>query len=146
MADSYARAAKVSTDSMGWLAAKTKQETVSIHVITILTLFFLPATFVAVSIGLIILYGYLIVWILTGCQTFFGSGVIDFEQEGSEQSQGKWGYWEVRWGALRLFGAFIGPLTGMVLAIWAITYFRSWRRWRTATVNLNQTQVNGSIV
>lgn len=114
------------------ITVKTKHETVSIHVITIITLFFLPATFVAVSMGLyFFFYDHLLVWILTGCQTFFGSGVIDFEREGEKsQDTDKWGYWQVRWGALRLFGAFIGPLTGMVLATWAVTYFRSWRKRR----------------
>lgn len=144
IADSYARAAKVSTDSMRWLAVKTKQETVSIHIITILTLFFLPATFVAVSTSISHLYYYSLARILTGCQTFFGSGVIDFEQ-GSEESKDRWGYWDVRWGALKFFGVFIGPLTGVVLAVWAVTYFKSWRRWRV-TMDQNQMQGNGADV
>lgn len=115
----YANIAKVGADKM-------KQETVSIHVITILTLFFLPATFVAVRTILTHVYD-LLIWFLTGCQTFFGSGVIDLE---NGESKGKWGYWVVRWGALKLFGAVCGPLTGLVLLAWAITYFRSWRRSR----------------
>lgn len=120
--DSYARAAKASTDSMEQLTVKTKHETVSIHVITILTLFFLPATFVAVRESFLAFYDDEIVQVLTACQTFFGSGVIDLEHG---EAQGKWGYWEVRWGALKLFGAVFGPLTGVVLAAWAFTYFKS---------------------
>jgi len=40
---------EVMTDKMQDLAMKTKQETVSMRVITTVTLFFLPATFIAVS-------------------------------------------------------------------------------------------------
>jgi Mg2+ and Co2+ transporter CorA len=37
------------TESMHDLAVKTKQETVSMKIITLVTLFFLPGTFIAVS-------------------------------------------------------------------------------------------------
>jgi len=109
--ESYARAAKISTDKMEEITVQTKQETVSIHVITILTLIFLPATFVA---------------------TFFGSGVIDFEKG---ETQGRWGFWEVRWGALMLFGAVFGPLTGAVLAAWAFTYLKTRERQKNEDTN-----------
>jgi hypothetical protein len=37
------------TDSMHEIAKKTKQETVSMKIITLVTLFFLPGTFISVS-------------------------------------------------------------------------------------------------
>jgi hypothetical protein len=37
------------TDSMHKIAVKTKQETVSMRIITLVTLFFLPGTFTSVS-------------------------------------------------------------------------------------------------
>ena len=41
--------AKISTDSMHVMSIKSRREAVSMHVITIWTLIFLPGTFVAVS-------------------------------------------------------------------------------------------------
>lgn len=38
------------TDDMHILATKTKQETVSMKIITLVTLFFLPGTFISVSL------------------------------------------------------------------------------------------------
>jgi hypothetical protein len=121
--ESYAQLAKASTDKMAQLTHKTRLETVSIHVITILTLCFLPATFVAVRTGLSKLYE-ILVWILTRCQTFFGSGVIDFEH-GENRDMAKLGYWKVRMGALKLFLIVCVPLTCIVLLAWAITYWHS---------------------
>jgi hypothetical protein len=100
----YAQLAKSSTDKMEELTEKTKHETVSIHVITFLTLVFLPGTFVA---------------------TFFGSGVIDFE---NGKSTSDWGYWTIRRAALRLFCAVFLPLTFAVLGLWALAYFQARRR------------------
>jgi hypothetical protein len=37
------------TEAMHLLAVKTKQETVSMRIITLVTLFFLPGTFISVS-------------------------------------------------------------------------------------------------
>jgi hypothetical protein len=130
--ESYARAAKISTDKMEEITVQTKQETVSIHVITILILIFLPATFVAVRTRFIEFCAHILVSVLTRCQTFFGSGVIDFEKG---ETQGRWGFWEVRWGALMLFGAVFGPLTGAVLAAWAFTYLKTRERQKNEDTN-----------
>lgn len=125
MGEAYALMAKASTDKMEDLTRKTKHETVSMHVITILTLFFLPATFVSVRLALSTMLSWLSGIILTGHKTFFSSGVIDFEHG---QSTGDMGYWVVRWGALKLFVTVCMPLTGLVLLVWAVTYFLSRRR------------------
>jgi len=39
------------TEEMNHLAVKTKQETVSMKIITLVTLFFLPGTFISVSLS-----------------------------------------------------------------------------------------------
>lgn len=111
----FAQHAKTSTDKMSELTVRTKQETVSIHVITVLTLIFLPGTFVAVRYGLPHLYR-MVVWVLTRCQTFFSSNVIDFKPSTSL------GGWSTNWGALKLFGIVCGPLMAVVLSAWALTY------------------------
>jgi hypothetical protein len=118
----YAQLAKSSTDKMEALTEKTKHETVSIHVITIFTLVFLPGTFVAVRLGLL---SNLMFRSLTADKTFFGSGVIDFE---NDRSTLDWGYWTIRWAALWLFCAVFLPLTLAVLGLWAWAYLRTRRR------------------
>ena len=56
----FARKAHESANKMEWMtysmhdiAHKTKQETVSMRIITLVTLFFLPGTFIGVSASLI---------------------------------------------------------------------------------------------
>jgi hypothetical protein len=46
---SSAKKMEAMTEAMHLLAVKTKQETVSMKIITLVTLFFLPGTFIAVS-------------------------------------------------------------------------------------------------
>jgi hypothetical protein len=103
---------------MEQLSVKTKQETVSIHVITILTLFFLPGTFVAVSYGLPYL-SKMVVWLLTRCQTFFSSGIINFDDDEITSI----GQWVTKWSALKLFGLICGPLMCLTLSAWAMAYY-----------------------
>jgi hypothetical protein len=124
LGEHFAYHAKMSADTMEAVTLKTKQETVSIHVITILTLIFLPATFVSVRYGL----PYLLEGGLTrDYQTFFSSNVLEFGDEGDD---GTMGTWKTRWSALKLFGAVCGPLTGLVLLAWAVVYFQARkRRW-----------------
>lgn len=106
LGEAYARMAKASADKMEKLSVKASHEAASIHAITMLTLLFLPGTFVA---------------------TFLSSGIIDLEYG---EDQDNLGYWKVRWGALRLFGVVVGPLMSVVLAAWAVTYYLSSRRQR----------------
>jgi hypothetical protein len=123
----YAQLAKSSTDAMELLTLKTKHETVSIHVITILTLIFLPSTFVAVRYTWPH-FSRMVSQFLTACQTFFGSGIIDFERtSGSTENLG---YWITRWGAVKLFVLFCVPLTFVVVSAWAVTYHRSRKRYK----------------
>ncbi|KFA49870.1 hypothetical protein S40293_01224 [Stachybotrys chartarum IBT 40293] len=124
MGEYFAHQAKISTDNMETLTLKTKQETVSIHVITIMTLFFLPATFVSVRYGLPYLFDK---GLTKHLQTFFSSNVIEFgdgpdDGDAGVNDGGDVGNWKTKWGALRLFGLVCGPLTGLVLLAWAAIY------------------------
>lgn len=125
----FAFHAKVSTDKMSELTVRTKLETVSIHVITVLTLIFLPGTFVAVRYGLPYLYS-LMVWVLTKCQTFFSSDVISFQP-----STGL-GEWSTNWGALKLFGIICGPLMAIVMSAWGLTYCLAARHYAKAAMSV----------
>ncbi|KAK4443752.1 hypothetical protein QBC34DRAFT_416496 [Podospora aff. communis PSN243] len=100
----YAQSAEVSartmekwTEEMHEIAAKTENETVSMHGITVLTMIFLPGTFVS---------------------TLFSSGIWDFDNSKSHSI----GDWETRVPALKLFFSICIPLTAAVLFTWWVTY------------------------
>ena len=50
-ANTTAMRVKLMTEAMHTIAQKTKQETVSMRIITCVTLFFLPGTFISVSLN-----------------------------------------------------------------------------------------------
>ncbi|RYP32958.1 hypothetical protein DL767_004974 [Monosporascus sp. MG133] len=109
----FAHSAKVSSGRMEhWtvqmhkIAVKTEQETISMHVITIFTLIFLPGTFLA---------------------TFFSSGVLNWNDEGLLDSD-----WVLRSEALKLFLFICVPLMIVILAGWSLMYIVV-RRKRKAT-------------
>jgi hypothetical protein len=111
------------TEKMHTVAVKTEQETVSMHVITIFTLVFLPGTFLAVSLG-----GPYVVALpsaaLTYCkQTFFSSGVFQWDEDGHLGSE-----WVVRQQGIKLFLSICLPMMGIVLATWAVIYWFTRRR------------------
>jgi len=109
------------THKMHEIAVKTKQETLSMHVITIFTLIFLPGTFVAVSLRLL---GRAVFRVLTGLhQTFFSSGVLRWDEDGTLGAD-----YLIRGGGVRLFLAICLPTTGITIAVWAFMYGVA-RRW-----------------
>ncbi|KAH9908450.1 hypothetical protein F4778DRAFT_768378 [Xylariomycetidae sp. FL2044] len=99
----FAHSAKVSSDRMEeWtvkmhtIAVKTAQETVSMHVITIFTLIFLPGTFLA---------------------TFFSSGVLNWNDQGLLDSD-----WVVRSSAMKLFMVICVPMMVIIITGWLLMY------------------------
>jgi hypothetical protein len=104
------------TKQMHSIAIKTEQETVSMHVITIFTLIFLPGTFVAVR------YGWphvrrIFAACLTQMQTFFSSGAIQWDEDGTLGTD-----YVTRPGGMRLFFVTIVPLTTAIMVVWALFY------------------------
>jgi len=90
------------THKMHEIAIKTKQETLSMHVITIFTLLFLPGTFLA---------------------TFFSSGVLHWDDDGNLGSE-----YLVRGEGVRLFLSICLPLSAVTMIGWALMYGIA-RRW-----------------
>lgn len=90
--------AKISTDSMHVMSIKSRREAVSMHVITIWTLIFLPGTFVA---------------------TFFSSGILKFDEVH------KFGEWGTSWVGLGLFFLIACPIMLMTLAGWGYFYYHA---------------------
>lgn len=71
------------THSMHDIAQKTKQETVSMRIITLVTLFFLPGTFIGVRV-----YGvFAILHLLNISQTFMSTDIIRFNANNTQDFQ-----------------------------------------------------------
>ncbi|KAI1660893.1 hypothetical protein F4813DRAFT_267053 [Daldinia decipiens] len=92
----FASSAKISSDRMEDIAVRTEQETLSMHVITIFTLIFLPGTFIA---------------------TLFSSGVFHWDDDGSLGSD-----WVIRKGALKLFFSVSIPMMAIILISWSLLF------------------------
>ena len=91
------------TVEMQDLAMKTKQETVSLRVITTLTLFFIPATFIAVSDRYQMLNTR-----TKATQTFMSTDILDFEH----------GKQDLQMQGLRLYLMIALPATALTLIGW----------------------------
>ncbi|KAK3316574.1 hypothetical protein B0H66DRAFT_298763 [Apodospora peruviana] len=117
------------TAKMHNIAVKTKQETLSMHVITVFTLIFLPGTFIAVRIFLHHHHRHYDTSSLTvsslESQTFFSSGVLNWNDEGLLDSD-----WVVRGSAVRLFMSICLPMMAIIIAGWAAMYMVARQRAR----------------
>lgn len=72
------------TKSMHKVAERTERETASMHIITLVTLIFLPGTFIAVRLGMPTLKLRKFTDHLTFDQTFLGSGLFQWDQNQPE--------------------------------------------------------------
>jgi len=102
-----------STKNMENIAAKTEKETASMHIITLVTLVFLPGTFVAVRFGLPLLP--LLFEVLTCRQTLFGSGLYQWDQEDPVGSVPVW-----KGNLFKLFAKICFPLMAGTIIIWLV--------------------------
>lgn len=111
------------TKSMKKVAEKTAIQTSSMHLITLVTLFFLPATFVAVRLfGLLPSFSDLTVS-LTSYQTFFSSGAFQWDQNNPDGSSMP--FWKPEFFAL--FSLICFPMTGAIICVWWALYWRNSR-------------------
>ncbi|KAM7214251.1 hypothetical protein V8F06_010368 [Rhypophila decipiens] len=99
----FAESAYVSSQRMEQIAFKTEQETASMHIITIVTLLFLPGTFIA---------------------TFFQSGIIKLKEVENMDSD-----WVVLEEAMVLFERICFPMMALIFLIWLGIY--TWVRRRS---------------
>ncbi|KAI8623409.1 hypothetical protein F5Y19DRAFT_468532 [Xylariaceae sp. FL1651] len=109
VSEHFAHSARASSERMeDWtvkmhtIAVKTEHETVSMHVITVFTLIFLPGTFIA---------------------TFFGSGVIQWNEDGDLGAD-----YVVLSKGMALFWYVSIPILAVVLAVWALVYWVARRK------------------
>lgn len=92
------------TNSMHEIAQKTKQETVSMRIITLVTLFFLPGTFIGVSYSLALFSASPD----TCLQTLMSTDIIKFEA----------GVQKFQWRGLRLYLLICLPLMLVTFLAW----------------------------
>jgi flagellar biosynthesis/type III secretory pathway M-ring protein FliF/YscJ len=120
------------------VAEKTEKETTSMHIITLVTLVFLPGTFVAVS------------WFIfqlvaaafsagaerdpsltnTDSQTFFGSGLFQWDDNDPEMALPKW-----RPEFFKLFSLICFPLMAGTILVWLLVFRIAKQRGRRAADN-----------
>ena len=115
------------TQEMNELTLKTTRETVSMRIITLVTLFFLPGTFISVGSYLMLMAKerksqlFLPYQTLTGCQTIMSTDIVQFQ--GSEPGS------EVfRSDALKLYIYVSVPLMVLTFAGWGVIYkLETWK-------------------
>lgn len=117
------------TKEMNELAQKTTQEAVSMRIITLVTLFFLPGTFISVGSYLLLMakessfWPFLCSQRLTEYQTIMSTDIVKFE--GSNGGPGP----EIfQWPALRLYIIISIPFMVVTFAAWGIMYKLEIRR------------------
>lgn len=110
------------TKSMKEVAEKTEKQTTSMHIVTLVTLFFLPGTFVAVRF--VLPYLWTTLQFLTNRQTFFSSGTYQWDQNNAGGSTMP--YWKPEYFAM--FAKICFPMTGGILFLWLLLYY--WASWR----------------
>jgi hypothetical protein len=114
-----------SADQMQVIANKTKLETASMHIITVVTLVFLPETFVAVRTAWLrfLLYGSteLPKALTHARQTFFQSGVFLWNESVPEDMTESYRY---QGDGFSLFAWVSVPLLLLTLGIWLFVYMR----------------------
>ncbi|KAM5348639.1 hypothetical protein ACJ41O_008463 [Fusarium nematophilum] len=100
-AEYFSTSSERSAEIMQDWTADMHEKTMSMHVITVFTLIFLPGTFVA---------------------TIFSSGILTFGQEGEGGFGSGMGDWKVRLAGLKLYAAICFPLLALTLLAWLLAY------------------------
>lgn len=110
------------TDGMHQIAKRTQQETVSMRIITLITLIFLPGTFVSVSY----LYGLVYVsLLLTWGQTIMSTDIVTWDTNSFNQQERT-----VFTGAVNFFLMLTLPLIFATFTAWAGFYWSEKRKER----------------
>lgn len=123
------------TESTKTLAEKTEKQTTSMHIVTLVTLVFLPGTFVAVRYGLPTLSKS--TEFLTKIQTFFSSGSFQWDQNNADSTAMP--YWKPEFFALFVKVCF--PMTGIIFLIWlGLFYGARYRRRQRAAIRDEEQQ------
>ncbi|KAI0450230.1 hypothetical protein F5B21DRAFT_508398 [Xylaria acuta] len=113
-----------STLQMKTIAEKTEEETASMHTITIVTLVFLPGTFVAVSYALPMLHEQASTHLTSRKQTFLGAGFYQWPDTDEASSIPNYPIWRPSF--FYLFVKISLILLAFTLLVWVVSRVRRW--------------------
>ncbi|KAI1417322.1 hypothetical protein F5Y13DRAFT_83130 [Hypoxylon sp. FL1857] len=108
------------TEKMHDIALKTGHQTVSMHVITVFTLIFLPGTFLAVSLP----HRLSANMPLITRQTFFSSGILRWYESEDKLAGSKYS-WNMEKDRLSLYLKIVIPMMVLIIVGWLVLYFKS---------------------
>ncbi|KAI0505225.1 hypothetical protein F5B22DRAFT_628666 [Xylaria bambusicola] len=113
-----------STLQMETIAGKTEKETSSMHIITLVTLLFLPGTFVAVRYALPKIRKEVNRHLTTNGQTFLGAGFYQWPDSDDASQIPDYPIWRSEY--FFLFAKISFPLMALTLLFWAWPYLLRW--------------------
>ncbi len=113
-----------STLQMESIAGRTEKETSSMHIITLVTLLFLPGTFVAVRYALPKIHKEVNRHLTTNNQTFLGAGFYQWPDSNDANQIPNYPIW--RSDFFFLFAKISFPLMVLTLLFWAWPYLWRW--------------------
>ncbi|KAK5626558.1 hypothetical protein RRF57_002273 [Xylaria bambusicola] len=113
-----------STLQMENIAGKTEKETSSMHIITLVTLLFLPGTFVAVRYALPRIRKEVDRHLTTNGQTFLGAGFYQWSDSNDASQIPNYPIWRSEY--FFLFAKISFPLMALTLLFWAWPYLLRW--------------------
>ena len=127
----FAESAHEQAEKMAKLAYKAEQETVSMHIITFVTLAFLPGTFVAVRFARSYLAG-LAMALTFSDQTFFQSGLLQWPapKDASTEPGADTTPMQFNYEGFRLFATITFPMMVITFTIWGLVYWWLQKRGR----------------
>ena len=112
------------TEKMHTIAVQTQKETVSMKVITVVTLFFLPGTFISVGASLLASHFYRQTDLTA--KTLMSTDIIRFQSGASDKPQRVYSSQ-----ALELFLEISLPLMALTFLVWAV-----WKRYQSRREDL----------
>lgn len=125
------------TKSMHKVAERTERETASMHIITLVTLIFLPGTFIAVRLGMPNLKLRKFTDHLTFDQTFLGSGLFQWDQ-GQPEAMPTW-----KPEFFALFAKVCFPFMAVIGLIWVCAYW--WATWGRGNTHMENNDEESGI-
>jgi hypothetical protein len=114
----FTESSHIQSEKMEKIAYKTEKETISMHVITCVTLAFLPGTFVAVSPHTMSHSNQAVLTRLPSIKAFFQSGLIEINQA----ALGVQDAVTFHPGAFKLFASICFPLMFVTFVLWVLLF------------------------
>ncbi|ETS74007.1 hypothetical protein PFICI_13873 [Pestalotiopsis fici W106-1] len=129
----YAQSAQASAKRMEEIAGITEKETASMHIITLVTLVFLPGTFIAVRLAMLAVpsLSRSVEYLTTSSQSFLQSGVFQWKDQESLENA-----WQFRLPVFEMFIAICLVMMFLSFVVWffVLRYLRGRAQGQAVTV------------